>query len=205
MKDDNTPIIIENLLLPYIKKNINLRFNRGVNYIRGNNGTGKTLLLDYISGIRHDKKASVTGNESIVYINQSIFFSDRLICQDFLKFVYRLNGGKKKVSDFYIFAEKYYEQNWGKKELDKLLKKQWGMLSGGEKKFAYIMILLSIEREWYILDEPFAFLDVWKKHMIWKIIEGKKSENKGIIITSHEDEREYEKNFSNTVDMNLFV
>ena len=204
MKKYNNPIVIKNLVLPYIKKNINLQLNRGVTYIRGNNGTGKTLLLDYISGIRRDSKANVTGNNSIIYINQSIFFSDRLTCEDFMRFVYRMNGGDKKISDFYIFAKKYYGQNFSEKEFKSLLKKQWGMLSGGERKFAYIMILLSIDRDWYILDEPFAFLDVSKKHIIWKIIEFKKSEGKGIIITSHEDEKEYIKGFSAILDMDLF-
>lgn len=67
-------ISIENLILPYTKTEINIELKNGINYIKGNNGTGKTLLLDYISGIRKDNTATITGNDSIIYINQSIFF-----------------------------------------------------------------------------------------------------------------------------------
>ena len=65
---------------------------------------------------------------------------------------------------------------------------QWGMLSGGERKFLYTAILMSIDREWYILDEPFAYVDKSKKKVIWAIINQKIKDGKGIILTSHEDE-----------------
>lgn len=41
----------------------------------------------------------ISGNESILYINQSIFFSDRLLCEDFLKFVYRMEGKMVEVTE----------------------------------------------------------------------------------------------------------
>lgn len=178
-------INIKNLRLPYVEKNVNLCIKRELNYLKGNNGTGKTLLLDYISGIRKDKKAMISGNESILYINQSIFFSDRLLCEDFLKFVYRMEGKMVEVTEF----EKHNGEH-----VRTLLKKQWGMLSGGERKLIYILILMSINREWYILDEPFAFLDTMKKNMIWAVIDEKLAEGKGVIIVSHEDEQDRLKN-----------
>lgn len=174
----NETIKIENLCLPYIRKTVNLELNRGLNYIKGRNGTGKTLILDYISGIRKEKKANILGNHSVIYIHQSIFFSERLVGEDFLRFVYRLGGKKQKVSYFWKFIEKFYDYKWGETEVKEVLKKQWGMMSGGEKKFIYIIILLSIEREWYILDEPFAFLDKDKKDIIWKMIHEKISQKK---------------------------
>ncbi len=146
----NEAIEIQNLCLPYIRKTVSLEMNRGLNYIKGRNGAGKTLLLDYISGIRKQKKANILGNTSVIYINQSIFFSDRLIGEDFLKFVYRLGCKEQENSYFWKFIEKFYDYKWGETEVKALLKKQWGMMSGGEKKFIYIVILLSIERMVYI-------------------------------------------------------
>lgn len=197
------PITIKNLSLPYIKKTVNLQLDRKLNYIKGDNGTGKTLLLDYISGIRKEKQASIEGNSSIIYINQSIFFSDRLTCKDFLRFIYRMEGGSKKLFEFWTFVGIFFNQSWNKKDVEDLLKKQWGMLSGGEKKFIYIIILLSINREWYILDEPFAFLDTSKKSIIWRMIDERLSEGKGIILTSHEEEIDYISNSANIINMNL--
>ena len=194
-------IYIKNLQLPYIEKHVNLCIKRELNYLKGNNGTGKTLMLDYISGIRKDKKAVIRGNESILYINQSIFFSDRLLCEDFLKFVYRMEGNIREVNMFEQFIERFTQENRSVDNVKKLLKKQWGMLSGGERKLIYILILMSIDREWYILDEPFAFLDTMKKNIIWEVIDEKIGEGKGIILVSHEDDQDRLKNASQIISM----
>ena len=75
-----------------------------------------------------------------------------------------------------------------KVDVKTLMEKQWGLLSGGERKYLYSMVLLSLDREWYILDEPFAYLDTEKKEILWKVIEAFASEGKGIILTSHEED-----------------
>ena len=65
----------------------------------------------------------------------------------------------------------------------------------------YILILMSINREWYILDEPFAFLDTMKKNMIWDVIDKKLAEGKGVIIVSHEDEQDRLKNTAQIISI----
>ena len=65
----------------------------------------------------------------------------------------------------------------------------------------YILILMSINREWYILDEPFAFLDTMKKNIIWEVIDEKIGEGKGIILVSHEDDQDRLKNASQIISM----
>ncbi|TQA59133.1 ABC transporter ATP-binding protein, partial [Enterococcus faecalis] len=52
----------------------------------------------------------------------------------------------------------------------------------------YALILMSLEREWDILDEPFACIDKKRKKMLYKIIDIKISEGKGIILTTHEED-----------------
>lgn len=189
-------ICVNNLYIPYTKQYLNIEFRGGINYIQGNNGSGKTILLDYLAGIRKDKKQCIRGNDSIVYINQNIFFSDRLTGSDFLEFVYGLDGLSKKERKkrSSLFAAKYNEYGM----LDDLLERQWGMLSGGERKYLYSIILLSLDREWYILDEPFAFVDNEKKEIMWKVIKEKTEQGKGIILTSHENDD----NFNDT-DINI--
>nr|WP_244877118.1 ABC transporter ATP-binding protein [Brochothrix thermosphacta] len=71
-----------------------------------------------------------------------------------------------------------------------MLKKQWGMLSGGEKRFLYVIILLSLDKDWYILDEPFASIDKKRKLLLYKLINVKLAEGKGIILTTHEESEE---------------
>ncbi|EGO8200431.1 ATP-binding cassette domain-containing protein [Enterococcus faecalis] len=183
MKEGNAMIEIKDLNIPYVDKKINMNILKEYNLFLGDNGNGKTLLLDYISGIKKVKRNVIKGNESIIYINQNIYFSDRLSGMDFLKFSYGLDG-KKSIQSFYQLSDKILKRE----DVDKLLKKQWGMLSGGEKKFLYALILMSLEREWYILDEPFAFIDKKRKKMLYKTIDIKISEGKGIILTTHEED-----------------
>ena len=168
MKEGNAMIEIKDLNIPYVDKKINMNILKEYNLFLGDNGNGKTLLLDYISGIKKVKRNVIKGNESIIYINQNIYFSDRLSGMDFLKFSYGLDG-KKSIQSFYQLSDKILKRE----DVDKLLKKQWGMLSGGE---------------WYILDEPFAFIDKKRKKMLYKIIDIKISEGKGIILTTHEED-----------------
>lgn len=183
MKEGKAMIEIKDLNIPYVDEKISMNILKEYNLFTGDNGNGKTLLLDYISGVKKAKRTVIKGNESIIYINQNIYFSDRLSGMDFLKFSYGLDG-KKSIQSFYQLSDKILKRE----DIDKLLKKQWGMLSGGEKKFLYALILMSLEREWYILDEPFAFVDKKRKKMLYKIIDIKISEDKGIILTTHEED-----------------
>lgn len=179
-------IEIHDLKLPYREQRVHLKFIKGINYLKGNNGSGKTMLLDYIAGLHKNTGDKIKGNKSIVYVNQNIFFSDRLSGMDFLKFVYRLDNNTKGRE---IFEKKYCVDE----EINQMIKKQWGMLSGGERKFLYAIILLSLDREWYILDEPFAFVDAVRRERLWKIMNEKVAEGKGIILTSHQEDSEIEK------------
>ena len=186
---ENKNIIIHELTLPHINKKINIEFERGFNYLRGENGCGKTLLLDYISGLRKQKNALIQGNESILYINQSIFFSDRLLGRDFLQFFYQLDCVKHGKLVFEHYVTSFYGESEESQILFQLMEKQWGMLSSGEKNFLYTIILLSLQREWYILDEPFTFIDENRKKLLWDMIKAKVYAGHGIILTSHEEQK----------------
>lgn len=192
-------IYVKDFCIPYTELYVNMEFKRGLNYIQGNNGSGKTILLDYLSGIRKDRNNNIQGNESIVYINQNIFFSDRLKGKDFLEFVYKLDNIKKteRKRKTELLIRKFDING----NIKLLLDKQWGMLSGGEKKYLYSIILLSLEREWYILDEPFAFVDNEKKEVLWKVMKEMAAEGKGIILTSHEKDENLYGNDINVIDM----
>ncbi|MBG9978264.1 ATP-binding cassette domain-containing protein [Facklamia tabacinasalis] len=196
MKGDNAMIEIRDLNIPFVDKKITMNFSKGYNLLTGDNGNGKTLLLDYISGIKKTKKDAIQGNESIIYINQNIYFSDRLTGMDFLKFSYGLDK-KKDTKGFYQLSDIVIEREY----VNMLLSKQWGMLSGGEKKFLYALILMSLEREWYILDEPFAFVDKKRKKLLNKIINIRVSQGKGIILTTHEEDETIQQSISEVFEI----
>ncbi|EGS8225176.1 ABC transporter ATP-binding protein, partial [Enterococcus faecalis] len=56
MKEGNAMIEIKDLNIPYVDKKINMNILKEYNLFLGDNGNGKTLLLDYISGIKKVKR-----------------------------------------------------------------------------------------------------------------------------------------------------
>lgn len=69
-----TMLKIKNLILNDFKKPFNLNINKACNIITGDNGIGKTTCLDYIAGILKDKNVIISGNDGLIYMNQSLFF-----------------------------------------------------------------------------------------------------------------------------------
>lgn len=175
-------IIINNLILEHCNKSITTTFTSGLIYIQGNNGAGKSILMDYIGHIRKIHPNVIRGNDSVIYINQTDFFSPKLSGRDLLEFVYGVDGITLSYENFTHQYSEYISESL----LKTMMSKPWGSLSGGERKFLYIIILLSLNREWYILDEPFANLDNSKKTSLWNIIDKKLHNGNGIIISSHE-------------------
>ena len=108
---------------------------------------------------------------------------------------------KNPFPAFRDFVNDMFQPGWDKEKIFSFMKTQWGMLSGGERKYIYILILMSIEREWYMLDEPFAFLDDEKRQIIWHLINFKTAHGKGVILTSHGNEIENIPSHVNIIDL----
>lgn len=87
-----------------------------------------------------------------------------------MQFVYQLDNIKNGMKHFDEYIKAFCNEKEQKQLVHELLKRQWGMLSGGERNFLYEIILLSLNRDWYILDEPFAFVDENRKMILWKVI-----------------------------------
>lgn len=76
-----------------------------------------------------------------------------------------------------------YKQKY---DLSKIWDKQIGLLSGGEKKIVYFLIIMSFDKEWYFLDEPFSGVDLERTKLMVDIINEKIIEKKGILLVTHE-------------------
>jgi len=64
-------ISVENLYIKEIDRTISVKFSKGINFLKGSNGSGKTLLLDYLSGLRKLKnKKNIKNQNSNVYMAQ---------------------------------------------------------------------------------------------------------------------------------------
>lgn len=175
-------ISIKDLNYKSILNGVEATLNQEFNYIRGENGAGKTTLLDCISGINNQYEGEINGNNNLVYLNQSLFFSHKLKSKDFVKFVFSLENIKNYKEIYFNFAE----ENRIMDELEKNWDKEVGILSGGERKKLYFSTICCLNRDWYVFDEPFAGVDENGKTFMTNIFNQLIGKNKGIILTSHE-------------------
>lgn len=126
-------ISVENLYIKEIDRTISVKFSKGINFLKGSNGSGKTLLLDYLSGLRKLKnKKNIKNQNSNVYMRQNFSFYTKITAYEFINFIEKLNG--YSVQHFFDFLEEYvpnYDFNLYKA-------KKLGLLSGGERRYLYI-------------------------------------------------------------------
>ncbi len=174
-------IQIKKLYIKEIDEVIDYEFHKGINYLKGKNGSGKTLLLDYISKLRIPSKqnGNVEISGSVIYMRQNFTFYNRLTVFEYIKFIQKLNGST--VESFYEFLKRYRSEL----SISAIKNKKIGLLSGGERRLLYVLSILSLKRSWYILDEPFSNLDSEKVEQLLRIIEKMNSDEANFIITAH--------------------
>ncbi len=181
----------------YALKDINVSFNKGLSFILGKNGSGKTTFINLLNGIYKAEgdiylegkniKENKKLKEEVAIVYQ---FSDNQIFnvtvrEELFYTVKKRNLNeeiiKKKIEDYFkIF------------NLDKnLLDKNPFKLSGGEKKKIAIISMLILEPKVLILDEPTIGLDVFSRKNLMKNIK-RISKDIIVLIISHDIEEVYE-------------
>lgn len=175
-------VTVKNLFIKEINKTINVEIFDGINFLEGKNGSGKTMLLDHLSSLRPSPKNATIEISNPIYMRQDFTFYYRLTVKEFLTFIKELEN--KTLDDFFQFLNKYAFDA----DLDNILNTKLGMLSGGERRRVYLLAILSVDKDWYLLDEPFANLDKQTTESFNNlIIEMNSKDNKNFIITSHID------------------
>ena len=169
---------------PPILKEVTLTIPRGITYLSGSNGAGKSTLLDCLSGVNPAYEGIILGNESVVYLNQQLYFSPRLRARDFLDFICQLEGIKAYEQLFNAFLKTY---DWVE-TYESIQHKQVGKLSGGERRCFFFIVICFLEREWYLFDEPFAGVDEEGKKVMTNMMKALLRQGKNILLTSHEKE-----------------
>lgn len=161
--------------------------------ILGPNGAGKTTTLMTVSGFykpdggkiiikeNHQKEKDITelsvsekAKMGIVYLPQKNSLFDELSVYENFQISCEISGiPKEKTQEV---SEKF--------ELQKILHRKVGVLSGGERRKAEIARINLLSPRFLILDEPFAGIDPKSINLIVDIIE-EMSKNSGIIISDH--------------------
>lgn len=162
---------------------VNMEIMEGITYIKGKNGSGKTTLLDCLAGIDKDYLGIIEGNKDVIYLNQQLYFYGRIKSKDLIQFFLGLNG----IKDYMTYYESNVRLKRKKNMLRELYNKPIGLLSGGELKLLYFSIISSMDRSWYIFDEPFAQVDEDGKKDMIDVFTELRREGRSVIITSHEE------------------
>jgi ABC transport system ATP-binding/permease protein len=164
-----------------IMKDFTYRFNRFEKAgLIGRNGTGKTTLLNIITGLVEPDKGTVERGETIVfgyYRQQGIEFDNDMTVIDAVKNIAEKvtisDGNVLSITQFmnyFLFPpEKQYT----------LIRK----LSGGEKRRLYLLTVLMKNPNFLILDEPTNDLDILTLNVLEEYLAGFKG---CVIVVSHD-------------------
>ena len=146
----------------------------------GRNGTGKTTLLDIITGLTEPDSGTVDRGETIVfgyYRQQGIEFDEDMTVIDVVKNIAERvmvsDGTVLSITQFmnyFLFTpEKQYT----------LIRK----LSGGEKRRLYLLTVLMKNPNFLILDEPTNDLDILTLNVLEEYLAGFRG---CVIVVSHD-------------------
>ncbi|GAP00059.1 ATP-binding cassette domain-containing protein [Fructobacillus ficulneus] len=150
-----------------------------VNLLIGNNGVGKTVILDQIANLDNNRPAGFLefpDQSDLVYQTQGVPFIDEVSVQTVLTLFEQMAGAN------------FLTQGSLPNIIEKNLQTRYGNLSGGEKRFVMIWATLQIPRKLYLFDEPLANLDPYHTAEVMKMFYAGVRDGKTIVLTTHQFE-----------------
>ena len=177
--------------------NLSLEIKNGeIMMLLGLNGCGKTTLIKLLAGLLPYDSGSIFYDEKEL---KNINISDRSkifayvpqtsnVVNDFSAKEYLTYGFANSLK-FYQRPRKEQEdavvEISKKLQIEKLLAKKMGKISGGEKQIVTIASCLLQNTPIILLDEPTSALDLKNQYMILSLLKEISKEGKTIILSSH--------------------
>ena len=180
--------------LEFFELDIKFTVGNGLLAIQGMSGSGKTTILNCISGIKTADKGHIRLNNKILFSsndNVNMKIKDRnvgYVFQNYALFPHMtvreniLFGVDKKNINY----EKELSYMSDMMKIRHLMDKYPSEISGGEKQRVAFARAMIIRPDILLLDEPFSALDEDLKEDIYKdLLNIKKSQNIPIILITH--------------------
>lgn len=147
----------------------------------GRNGSGKSTLLKIIFGVLKPKMAFIMINskkynkgylsKKICYLPQHNFLPNYLTIDSIIKLMVKEIPRQNALLEHDDIISKIHHQKVAE-------------LSGGEKRYVELMVLLQQDADFYLLDEPFSGVSPYMQAQIQLVIL-ENSKDKGFIISDH--------------------
>jgi len=157
----------------HVVKIRDIDIKKGVTYIVGENGSGKSTLLKALGGVI-SFEGTLDDSYSFSYYSEECSFPGDVSVVDFLHNMWVLEESS-------ISNEKLFEYVYVLSLEDKLDSKIKTLSKGMKAKLGFLITIL-IDRDYYLLDEPFSGMDEKSKNDVKKMIYQSK---KNYIITTH--------------------
>ncbi|GIM46858.1 multidrug ABC transporter ATP-binding protein [Collibacillus ludicampi] len=150
----------------------------------GINGVGKSTLMKAIMGLTPVNSGQILIDGQPVdqrMYEKVVFIPDTLTMPSQM----RIGEAMQFMQDFY--------SNWNGKRAQELLsffklreRDRIGDLSKGNAAKANLLLGLSINADYLLMDEPFSGIDVFSREQIANVFTSHLIEDRGVIITTHE-------------------
>lgn len=152
--------------------------------IGGENGSGKSVLMNIISGLEKADSGSVSsyGRAGLVFQEADTQILGETPCEDIS---FGLKNQKKSKEEIKKAVNDALLQTGLSAKADYPAR----FLSGGEKRRLAVACMLSMNFPVLILDEPYANLDFGGVKQVNSLVKKLNSEGKTIIILTHELEK----------------
>ncbi len=147
----------------------------------GFNGTGKSTLIRIGAGYitQDDGNVFIDGQSVSEYSGLKRFDNIGYLSQD--TFI----PGDLTVESFILSSTENQDQLLSDELLTKVRKQKVSTLSGGELRYLEVKFLFSLDRKYYLLDEPFTGIEPIIIEKISNQILRQKELEKGILVTDH--------------------
>ena len=187
-----TMIDIKNVTFGYNKycnvlQDFSLQFEKGKVYgLLGKNGTGKSTLLYLIMGLLRPKQGEVRvegmkSTDRMPEMMREMF----IVPEEYDLPRISLKRYVKSLKPFYPkFSYELLERCLAGFDMTKDV--NLGSLSMGQKKKVYMCVALATNTDYLLLDEPTNGLDILSKSQFRKVVIESMSEDKTIIISTHQ-------------------
>ncbi len=145
----------------------------------GENGSGKSVLMQIIVGLLARDRGSVVRPERLGYCPQLPLLWDKLtVAEHFELFgtAYRMDLGAAKAAAMQLMDELQFAR-YEQYRVEEL--------SGGTRQKLNLALALMHEPQLLLLDEPYAGFD-WETYLrFWEMSEARRAQGMGILVVSH--------------------